>query len=120
MHAALPEWRAEQGRFDAIVTHFFLDCFPPEKLAAVTAELSAAACPSASWLVADFTVPSRGLARHREQAVHVLMYALFRRVGKVQARCVTDPAPLLAARGFALRGRKMCDWGLLHSDCWVR
>lgn len=33
VHARLPEWRPAAGQFDAIVTHFFLDCFPPQNWA---------------------------------------------------------------------------------------
>ena len=29
VHAALPEWSPRAGTFDAIATHFFLDCFAP-------------------------------------------------------------------------------------------
>lgn len=120
VHATLPEWRAPPGRFDAIVSHFFLDCFPPEELRPVITSLATAGGPAARWLVADFAVPSTGLARHRARAMHGLMYAFFRRIAAVRARCVTDPDGLLAEHGFALAGRKTFEWGLLRSDLWVR
>lgn len=120
VHAALPEWQPPARRFDAIVTHFFLDCFPPRELDAVVDSLAQAAADSARWLVADFAVPARGLARQRARAVHALMYAFFRRVGKIRARRVTEPDPWLTVQGFVLVGRKTFEWGLLHSDCWRR
>lgn len=120
VHAALPEWRTSPGRFDAIVSHFFLDCFPPDELRAVVASLAGAGAPAARWLVADFAVPPAGLARHRARAVHGLMYAFFRRIAGVRARCVTDPDGLLAGHGFARAGRKTFEWGLLRSDLWLR
>lgn len=120
VHAELPHWRPPAETFDAIVTHFFLDCFPPDELPAVIAALAQAARPQACWLIADFTIPRRGLARQRARLVHAMMYAFFNRVAAVRARRVTDPAPFLAANGFAVVGRKSASWGLLQSDLWVR
>jgi ubiquinone/menaquinone biosynthesis C-methylase UbiE len=120
VHAALPEWTPPAASFDAIATHFFLDCFPPDELRAVVNALSAAGKPSAQWLLTDFTVPSTGLARHRARAVHAVMYSFFRRVAKIRARRVTTPDELLRREGFELRNRTSAEWGLLHSDRWQR
>jgi ubiquinone/menaquinone biosynthesis C-methylase UbiE len=119
VHAALPAWNPPQ-RFDAIATHFFLDCFEPEPLRAVVAQLAAAATPAAQWLVSDFTVPERGLRRVRAQAVHALMYAFFRVATRLPARRLTRPDALLEAAGFRLRGRRPSEWGLLQADWWER
>jgi ubiquinone/menaquinone biosynthesis C-methylase UbiE len=120
LQAELPEWRPPSARFDAIVTAFFLDCFAPGDLETVVTTLAAAARPRARWLVADFTIPAQGLARQRARAVHALMYAFFRRVTRLRARCVTDPDPFLRAHGFGLVGRRTMEWGLLRSDLWAR
>jgi ubiquinone/menaquinone biosynthesis C-methylase UbiE len=120
IHATLPAWRPPAESFDAIVTHFFLDCFPPDELREVISSLAAAARPAARWLLADFTVPASGLARQRARAVHALMYGFFRRATKLRARRVTQPDGLLAAEGFALVRRQTSEWGLLHSDLWAR
>jgi ubiquinone/menaquinone biosynthesis C-methylase UbiE len=120
VHAALPEWTPRAGSFDAIATHFFLDCFPPDELPVVVAALADAARPSARWLLSDFAVPSEGLARQRARAVHALMYGFFRHVTRLRARRLTEPDPLLRAHGFTLAGRQASEWGLLRADCWVR
>lgn len=120
IRATLPAWSPDPASFDAIVTHFFLDCFAPAELAAVIGNLSRAARPAARWLVSDFAVPPRGLARHRARAVHALMYAFFRRVTQIRARRVTPPDAWLAAEGFSLAGRRASEWGLLQADLWVR
>jgi len=120
VHAALPIWAPPAGQFDAIVTHFFLDCFPPDELAAVISVLARAARPVARWLVSDFTVPSGGLVRLRARAIHALMYGFFRRLAKIHARRVTEPDPLLEAHSFTLAGQKKSEWGLLRADVWVR
>lgn len=120
IHASLPAWQPPAARFDAVATHFFLDCFPPEELQAVIAVLAQAARPAARWLVTDFALPARGWQRQRAVAVHGLMYAFFRRVTKIRARRVTTPDPFLTAQGFALARRTTSAWGLLHSDLWLR
>ncbi len=119
VHASLPGWTPPQ-RFDAIATHFFLDCFRPEQLAAVVAALAAAAAPDAVWLVSDFAVPDRGLRRLRARAVHALMYVFFRVATRLPARRLTRPDALLEDAGFRLRGRRTSEWGLLQADWWER
>jgi ubiquinone/menaquinone biosynthesis C-methylase UbiE len=108
------------GPFDAIVTCFFLDCFPPDTLGTVIAWLTRGATPDALWLVADFALPPRGPARWRAQATHALMYAFFRRVAGLPARRLTPPDEGLRAHGFQLVARRDFDWGLLHADLWRR
>lgn len=120
VQASLPEWQPPAQSFDAIVTHFFLDCFPPGELADVVATLAHSARGTARWLLADFAVPARGWRRARAQTIHRAMYAFFRPVAQVQARRVTQPDPLLRAHGFTLLGRKTSEWGLLQSDLWTR
>lgn len=120
IYAALPAWQPAEGEYDAIVTNFFLDCFSGEELAAVVRCLARGAAPDARWVVSDFTVPPRGLARLRARFVHALMYAFFRVVTGLRAARVTSPDPLLAAQGFTLTGRKTSEWGLLHADLWSR
>lgn len=120
VHAALPTWKPAEDEFDAIVTHFFLDCFEPEELRSVIDVLAAGARPDACWLLSDFSVPPGGLARQRARFVHALMYAFFRRATGIAARRVTDPDLLLAAAGFKLHRRRTAEWGLLRSDLWTR
>ncbi|HEX2854526.1 MAG TPA: class I SAM-dependent methyltransferase [Opitutaceae bacterium] len=120
VHAQLPEWQPPAGRFDAIVTHFFLDCFPPHELGRVIGRLAASARPTARWLVADFAVPESGLARLRAKAVHAVMYGFFRRVTGIPAHSLTEPSPFLMAQGFKLTRQRASEWGLLRSELWLR
>lgn len=113
------EWRAAE-RFDAIVTCFFLDCFPPDVLATVVAHLAGLAEPDAAWLVADFAMPGSGLARARAKAVHALMYGFFRVGVGLPAARHTPPDGELRRHGFELAGRAEAEWGLLRSELWRR
>lgn len=119
VHARLPEWSPAE-RFDALATHFFLDCFPPAQLAEVVAALARAATPDARWIVSDFVLPATRLARWRARAVHWLMYLFFRVVTRLPARRWTEPDALLRAHGFSLAGRRNSEWGLLRADFWRR
>ena len=118
-HGDLPAMEPA-GPFDAIVTCFFLDCFPSGTLADVIERHARCTAPDALWLVADFSLPRRGPARWRAQAVHFLMYAFFRRVVGLPARRLAPPDGWLRANGFQLVARREFDWGLLRADWWRR
>ena len=118
--AILPAWTPLPAAYDAIVTGFFLDCFPPDTLAVVVGKLAAAARPGSRWLVTDFAVPARGAARWRARAVHALMYGFFRVATRLPAKRLTPPDGLLEAQGFRLAGRRTYNWGLLLADLWKR
>jgi SAM-dependent methyltransferase len=112
-------WQAVQ-KYDAVVTCFFLDCFPPDTLATIVRHVANAASAHAIWLMTDFAMPPAGLARWRAQGVHSLMYGFFRLVTRLPARRVTQPDGLLAAQGFELRRRQAFEWGLISADLWQR
>lgn len=121
------DWRREDvltwqptGRFDALVTCFFLDCFPPETLAQIVAKLASCADQNALWLVVDFAIPANGPARWRARLVHALMYGFFRKFVGLPARRLTPPDELLRAEGFSLIRRRDFNWGLLRADLWHR
>jgi ubiquinone/menaquinone biosynthesis C-methylase UbiE len=118
LHADILIW-APPRRFDLLVTHFFLDCFQADQLAAIIARLAAAAAPEARWLIADFREPASGFAKWRAHAIIQSLYFFFRRVARLSARRLTPPDALLARHGFVLRERRTWDWGLLHSDLWA-
>lgn len=113
-------WTAAGCDFDLVVTNFFLDCFAPDELARVIAGISAAASPSAHWLVSDFAVPETGWRRVRARAVLALAYGFFRTATDISARRVTPPDDALCAAGFQLEGREVFNHGLLHADLWSR
>lgn len=116
----LPAWEPPAGTFDLVVTHFFLDCFPADLLAAVVTRLAAGAGVNARWLLADFCVPARGIARWRARLALGAAYTFFRVATRLPARRLAPPEACLAAEGFQLVRRRTSDWGLLHSDLWQR
>lgn len=120
IHADALAWTPRRGGFDLIVTHFFLDCFRADQLAAIAAKLAAVATPGADWLLADFQAPARGWQRTRARIILGSMYAFFRVAARLPARHLTPPDESLARHGFTLRERRESEWGLLRSDWWRR
>lgn len=120
IHADVLDWTPVEAEFDLIVTHFFLDCFPPSQLEGVVRRLARAATPEARWWVADFQVPAAGPARWRAQLIHKAMYTFFRLATRLPARQLTAPDKFLQQEGFALQRRVLSEWGLLRADEWER
>ena len=114
------DWEPPKERFDALVTCFFLDCFPPETLARVITKLAHCTHEDAVWLNVDFDLPSRGFRRLRAQAVHALMYAFFRSVAGLPAKRLTPPDTLLSSHGFCRERRAEFNRGLLSAEVWRR
>jgi len=114
-----PSWSSRADRYDAVASHFFLDCFPPDQLARVCRTVSACTRPGASWLISDFCVPEQGWRRVRARCILWMMYRFFRVATGLPATHLTAPDPSLTAAGFDLEKREHFSQGLLHSDVWV-
>lgn len=106
------------NQYDAIATHFFLDCFKPEQLEQLARRISRWAAPGARWVVSDFQCPDRGPRRWRAAAILALMYIFFRAATRLPARKLTEPGPYLERSGFRLACRAISEWGLLYSELW--
>ncbi|HLH55252.1 MAG TPA: class I SAM-dependent methyltransferase [Verrucomicrobiae bacterium] len=118
IHADALIWEPPARSFDALATHFFLDCFQPKPLTSLLERLGNACGHGAKWLLADFQIPARGLRRLRARLIHRSMYCFFGVATRLQARRLTDPDPCLQSLGFTLQRRLTADWGLLRSDLW--
>lgn len=113
-------WTPPNGAFDLIVTQFFLDCFAPEQVSELVRTLSGAGTAEVRWIITEFQQPASGWRRVRARLVLALMYAVFRRVTDISARCLTEPDPFLSQHGFRLIGRRTGNFGLVRSDLWAR
>ena len=118
LQADVLDYPLSPGAYDAVVTHFFLDCFRPDQLQVLIDRITRVLSPGGVWLLADFRLPERGLQRWRAQALLKTMYIFFRTVTSLPARRLTNPDPLLQQNGLTLMTREMFDWGLLHTDLW--
>jgi ubiquinone/menaquinone biosynthesis C-methylase UbiE len=118
LHQDLTSWTAPERHYDLVVTHFFLDCFAEEQLAAIVRKLARATTESGCWLLADFCVPAKGVARLRAQAWLAVMYRFFRLAAGIDARQLVDPTPFLRGEGFALARQHVFRRGMLKSERW--
>ena len=114
------DWNPPVEKFDLVVTHFFLDCFPAPQLTRLVGLLAASATPDAVWLLADFRLPERGWRRWRAHTLLTMLYTFFKITTSLPARRLTPPDPFLAAAGFDLLERRLVDFGFAHADFWRR
>lgn len=120
VRADIFQWEGPRGKFDLVVTNFFLDCFTSEQIETVVTKLAGAATPKATWLLSDFWQPSAGWKGWRARWILGSMYFFFRFATKLPANRLTPPDAFLRQTGFELIERKYYDWELLHADCWRR
>ena len=113
------DWRARDGRYDLLATHFFLDCFPAETLEGLVMELAASASPGATWLVSDFRVPDRGWRKWRARALLRLLYDFFWITTGLSARSLVPPGQYLRKAGFRLEERRLENAGFAYSERWT-
>jgi hypothetical protein len=69
------------AHYDAVITQYFLDCFPAEELAQLVPRIEASLKPDALWLFADFAIPpaeASALLRWRAQITIAILCWFFR------------------------------------------
>jgi SAM-dependent methyltransferase len=103
------------GKFDAVVTLFFLDCFSHAEVEALVARISASLRPGSLWLFSDFREPEGGLARLRAKAWIKLLYLFFRWETDIGARELPPSEAILAAAGWRVIACRDRQRGLLRS-----
>jgi SAM-dependent methyltransferase len=102
-------------RYDAVVTLFFLDCFPPGRVAALVELLLPSLRAGALWAWADFAIPARGWARLRARAWLALLYAFFRWRTGLAASALPPAEEILLGAGFRREASAEFQRGLVRS-----
>jgi ubiquinone/menaquinone biosynthesis C-methylase UbiE len=120
LHQDIKAWNAPERCYDLLVTHFVLDCFPEAALTGIIKKLARAATDDANWLLADFYVPRKGVARLRARVLLAAMYLFFRVMARIQARELIDSTPFTRAEGFVLARQYFLQKGMLKSEMWRR
>lgn len=120
LHENLLNWSPEKNAYNLIVTHFFLDCFAKDEIADIVAKLASGATRNAIWLLADFSIPSRGPARLHAQIWLGAMYRWFRLTTRISGSRLVDPTGILQCHGFCLAARHLWQFGLIKSELWHR
>jgi ubiquinone/menaquinone biosynthesis C-methylase UbiE len=106
--------------FDLVVTQFFLDCFDQRTLPGLVDRISGWAAPGATWVYADFQVPSNGIRRWRAKAWVAVLYFAFQVLTGLRVKSLSDPRPLMQAQGFQCVERKTFSRELLSAEEWTR
>jgi ubiquinone/menaquinone biosynthesis C-methylase UbiE len=113
--AALPE-----APFDLIVSHFFLDCIDEEELTTLLARVNAAAAEGAKWVISEFAIPDRPVARQVGWLVVSALYVAFGVLTGLKARRLPDHGRVMRETGWILEERWTLLRGLLASERWGR
>jgi ubiquinone/menaquinone biosynthesis C-methylase UbiE len=103
------------GRYDAVVTLFFLDCFGPDQAAALVERVRGSLRPGARWLWADFAQPRRGWRRWRARASLRLLYLFFRWQTGLAARALPPAEEILQCAGFEREAEREFQGGFVRS-----
>ncbi len=107
-----------EGKYDLVVTHFFLDCFTEEELGDLMARVSNCCVPDARWLVSEFRLPDNGFRRLAARALIRVMYFFFWAITGLEVTRLPDYSPLLTLNGFRIASRHVATGGLLVSELW--
>lgn len=108
------------GRYDAVVTCFFLDCFTDAEVLDLAERIAPALTPDARWLLADFAVPRAGLAALRAKAWLRLLYGFFRVAAGISARVLPRAEATLGSLGWTPRAIREHRGGLLRTVVFER
>ncbi len=104
--------------YDAIFTHFFLDCLTTEEVQSLAATLRRVAAPSAFWIVSEFSIPPGWYGCLVAQPLIRSLYRAFGWLTGLTVRTLPDHHSGLIAAGFTLRNRRTWLGGLLTSELW--
>jgi SAM-dependent methyltransferase len=103
--------------YDAVITHFFLDCFTTDEVLALAAKIHPHLAPNARWIVSEFAIPP-GLAALPAKSIVQSLYFAFRLLTGLRTHTLPDYASALTCAGLTLEDRKTFLSGLLVSDSW--
>ena len=104
--------------YDAVITHFFLDCFTPAQAEAVMARIQQSLRPGAWWLWADFVLPTGRCTRLRARAWLAILYAYFRWQTGHRARALPPVEPFFARHGCKALAESSFQLGMVRSVAW--
>ncbi len=108
----------ETEGYDAIVTNFFLDCFPEKELKSLIARLVPALNPGGRWIVGDFREPNGPLSGPVSRLLLAGMYLFFKVATRIPASTLVDPVPILLSNGLERIRREESLGGFLAATIW--
>jgi SAM-dependent methyltransferase len=103
--------------YDAVVTHFFFDCFTTPELAVLVARIGTVLPPDARWIVSDFAIPAGGAGWFARILVRSL-YLAFRVLTGLRITRLPDHPSALRGAGFTCTKVATGLLGALRSELW--
>jgi hypothetical protein len=104
--------------YDAIFTHFFLDCLTTEEVQSLAEGIRSAVSPSAVWVVSEFAIPPGWCGRVFARPMVWTLYRVFGLLTGLAVRSLPDHHSAFRAAGFILHNRRTWLGGLLASELW--
>lgn len=107
------------ARYDAIVTHFFLDCFAEDEARRLIGRLANTLTPDGIWLIGEFAIPENGWQRIHAQIWMRAMYRFFRATTGLRTSALAPIESLMRQAGMRLAEREKKRAGLMVSELWL-
>lgn len=116
-HADVLRWTAK-GKYDLVVSHFFLDCFFEHQLDDLMFRIAPHLEKGARWVVSEFSIPAGRPAARLSAVVVRMLYAFFGVVTGLPVRDLPDYGRVMRHCGFHLGTKQNFLGGLLESQLW--
>jgi SAM-dependent methyltransferase len=113
------EWMPPGSSYDAIVTHFFLDCLSTDEVFELAQRLQNCSAPSSRWVVSEFAIPVSWYGRLVARPLVAFLYLAFRLLTGIQALRLPNHRDAMTRAGFKLNLDRSTLAGLLVSEMWV-
>ncbi|MEP7365276.1 MAG: class I SAM-dependent methyltransferase [Acidobacteriota bacterium] len=107
-----------EGPFDAVVTHFFLDCFSGAEAAVVVREAARRLEAGGVWVISEFCDGGRGWRGIHARAWLWVMYRFFWLTTGLRVRRLPGWQGMLEEAGLRREKRQLWRWGLLTAEVW--
>ena len=118
-HGNALEFDSKGRTYDLVATHFFLDCFTETELVALLGRITPCLTQGTTWLVSEFSIPTRGAAALPARVVVGALYRIFGLLTGLRVRSLPDYSRILRAAGFDLGQKKNLLLGMLVAEIWT-
>lgn len=116
-HADALSW-TPAGRYDLVISHFFLDCFFPGQIEQLLDRLLPHLDPRSRWVISEFCILPNAPASYFSAGIVGLLYRAFGLLTGLAVRELPDYAAALRSRGLTLAREEVFLGGLLKSQLW--
>ncbi|HEY1993972.1 MAG TPA: class I SAM-dependent methyltransferase [Edaphobacter sp.] len=105
------------GRYDLVITHFFLDCLTQADLDTLVTQVASVLSPGGLWLVSDFRTPT-GFMRLPAMALIRGLYFAFRVLTGLRTVRLPDHVTPFTRSGLIRVAQRHSFAGMLTTELW--